>query len=652
MSEIRVDLITEKTADGGVTIKSTGTGDNKPTLLTLQTSEADIAANDVLGKIQFQAPDEGTGTDAILVSAAIQARSEGDFAADANATAIDFMVGASEAAATKMSLSSTGVLTAVELDISGNVDVDGTTNLDVVDIDGAVNMATTALVTGVLTTTATTVFNGGFTSNDGCVITTADNTDSLTLISTDADANVGPILRLYRNSASPADNDVLGRIAFHGLDDNNQEEDLVKIEAIFSDVSNGSEDGSLNIDTKLAGTLRSRIEMLPTETVFNEDSIDLDFRVESNGNANMFIVNGGNNLVGIGADPDLGAGLHIKIADSGATATAHGDELVIEDGTSGANVGISILCNANGEGRINFGDSDDNDIGGIYYEHDGDRMEFVVNNASQFTISGSTSVTTLAIVDDEIASGGETAPDVGTGGLTLNQGSSDNKILTAKSSDVAHGMTSIAETDTYAYMQKGSGDAGGLQLDALAEGTDAFTMHAYQTTTNTAKSTSADAAIMFKARKKSSASAGSLSDANANIMAIADHNTRRFLFDIEGDFHADSSSTTFDTYEDAQLVRAYDLSHGKGVINSQFDKYVQYQHEDLADAGLVGREDDGTPNHFINVTGFQRLHNGAIWQQYEKHQRLAKAVYELAKVAVGEDKANEILEQNEIKLLN
>ena len=137
MSEIRVDLITEKTADGGVTIKSTGTGDNKPTLLTLQTSEADIAANDVLGKIQFQAPDEGTGTDAILVSAAIQARSEGDFAADANATAIDFMVGASEAAATKMSLSSTGVLTAVELDISGNIDVDGTTNLDVVDIDGA-----------------------------------------------------------------------------------------------------------------------------------------------------------------------------------------------------------------------------------------------------------------------------------------------------------------------------------------------------------------------------------------------------------------------------------------------------------------------------------------------------------------------------------
>jgi len=59
----------------------------------------------------------------------------------------------------------TGELDAATLDISGAIDVAGTSNLDVVDIDGAVNMATTALVTGVLTTTAATVFNGGFASN-------------------------------------------------------------------------------------------------------------------------------------------------------------------------------------------------------------------------------------------------------------------------------------------------------------------------------------------------------------------------------------------------------------------------------------------------------------------------------------------------------
>ena len=54
---------------------------------------------------------------------------------------------------------------AAGLTVAGNIDIDGTSNLDVVDIDGAVNMATTALVTGVLTTTAATVFNGGFASN-------------------------------------------------------------------------------------------------------------------------------------------------------------------------------------------------------------------------------------------------------------------------------------------------------------------------------------------------------------------------------------------------------------------------------------------------------------------------------------------------------
>jgi hypothetical protein len=111
-------------------------------------------------------------------------------------------------------------------------------------------------------------------------------------------------------------------------------------------------------------------------------------------------------------------------------------------------------------------------------------------------------------------------------------------------------------------------------------------------------------------------------------------------------------------YEDAQLVRAYDLSHGKGVIASKFDDFVKYNQDDLIDAGLVGRinheyNTDGTKaTPLINMSGFMRLHNGAIWQQYEKHQKLANAMYELAKAAVGEEKANEILEKNDIKLLN
>jgi hypothetical protein len=47
-------------------IKNPNTGDNSTAELYLQTTEADIAADDVIGKINFQAPNEGTGTDAIL----------------------------------------------------------------------------------------------------------------------------------------------------------------------------------------------------------------------------------------------------------------------------------------------------------------------------------------------------------------------------------------------------------------------------------------------------------------------------------------------------------------------------------------------------------------------------------------------------------
>ena len=107
-------------ADTGLTLKHTATGDDKPVSITLQTGETDIAANDIIGKIDFQAPDEGTGTDAILVAAGIEAVSEGDFSSSSNATKLSFKTGASEAASEKMSLSSGGNLT-----ISGDLTVSG-----------------------------------------------------------------------------------------------------------------------------------------------------------------------------------------------------------------------------------------------------------------------------------------------------------------------------------------------------------------------------------------------------------------------------------------------------------------------------------------------------------------------------------------------
>ena len=118
------DVLITHDPDDGLFIKSTATADNNPVVLTLQTGETDIAADDKLGVINFQAPDEGTGTDAILVAAGIEAVSEGDFSASNNATKLSFLTGSSGTATEKMSLSSGG-----NLDVTGNMTMGG--NLDV-----------------------------------------------------------------------------------------------------------------------------------------------------------------------------------------------------------------------------------------------------------------------------------------------------------------------------------------------------------------------------------------------------------------------------------------------------------------------------------------------------------------------------------------
>ena len=107
-------------ADKGLTLKHTATA-GAPTL-TLAAGDTNIAVNDVIGAIDFVAPDEGTGTDAITTAGSIRVISEGDFAADNNASKMSFMLGSSGAASEVLSVSSAGVLT-----VSGNLVVSGTT---------------------------------------------------------------------------------------------------------------------------------------------------------------------------------------------------------------------------------------------------------------------------------------------------------------------------------------------------------------------------------------------------------------------------------------------------------------------------------------------------------------------------------------------
>jgi hypothetical protein len=72
------------------------------------------------------------------------------------------------------------------------------------------------------------------------------------------------------------------------------------------------------------GTLATTADTtdLDGAVVINESGADVDFRVESDGEANMLVVDGGNNAVGIGsATPDSGRKLHIEGGGTGIGIT-------------------------------------------------------------------------------------------------------------------------------------------------------------------------------------------------------------------------------------------------------------------------------------------------------------------------------------------
>ncbi|MDA9632158.1 hypothetical protein N9S98_00335 [Alphaproteobacteria bacterium] len=121
-------------------------------------------------------------------------------------------------------ITSTGVGTFGSLDISGDIDVDGTTNLDVVDIDGAVDMASTLTVTGV------SILNGGI-DVAGDIILDVGGAD---IIFKDDGTQIGRI----RNASS-------GELTFQG--------DVQDKNMVFNGNDGGSTITALTLDMSAAG---------------------------------------------------------------------------------------------------------------------------------------------------------------------------------------------------------------------------------------------------------------------------------------------------------------------------------------------------------------------------------------------------------------
>jgi len=185
------------------------------------------------------------------------------------------------------------------------------------------------------------------------------NTTILKVESTDDDANVGPIIELFRNSASPADNDELGRIDFRADDASGGDSTFARIAVTALDVTNNTEDARIDFTAVTNDTFT------PTMSITGQK-------------------------VGIGITSPNTL-LHIQDAAISGYGSQSSTLLVVEDS---GDTSIEIASGFNNTGSIFFGDTGSSNKGQINYLHGsgGDAMSFHANGSERMRIDSSGNV--------------------------------------------------------------------------------------------------------------------------------------------------------------------------------------------------------------------------------------------------------------------
>ena len=208
-------------------------------------------------------------------------------------------------------------------------------------------------------------------------VTTSDQDEGITVECTNGGASAGPSLKLDRNSSSPADSDPIGEIEFSGRNDASETIQYARISSTIIDASDGTEDGSLNIRAMLNGTTKSRFLSNATETVINDGSQDLDFRVETDTDANALFVQGSTNRVMLGFNANVAVAninphLSVVGTDNGGTAIGiarysadtSGPRFVLSKSRNGSitTAGGTVVQSGDTTGLIQFSGDDGSDM--------------------------------------------------------------------------------------------------------------------------------------------------------------------------------------------------------------------------------------------------------------------------------------------------
>ena len=117
-----------------------------------------------------------------------------------------------------------------------------------------------------------------------------DTTDQVIIENTDAGADTAPDVVLYRNSASAANDDDLGNLVYRGQCNINLPHDYAAIVAEIKDNTHGSHEGSLNLQTAVAGTLTTRLRLHGANIGIGETTPLFPLHItESSNNTGLFV---------------------------------------------------------------------------------------------------------------------------------------------------------------------------------------------------------------------------------------------------------------------------------------------------------------------------------------------------------------------------
>ena len=205
-------------------------------------------------------------------------------------------------------VTATGTSVFATLDISGDVDVDGTLESDAITLNGTAVTATATLDTGISNNNVPK-FTSGVADNDFLRVdgTAIEGRSASEVLSDIAAAPAAGSSNIVTTGALNSGSITSG---FGTIDTGSSNITTTGVGSFGSlDISGDIDvDGTTNLDVvDIDGAVDMASTALVTGVltanggaVFNENSSDVDFRVESNGNANMLFVDGGNDAVVIG----------------------------------------------------------------------------------------------------------------------------------------------------------------------------------------------------------------------------------------------------------------------------------------------------------------------------------------------------------------